>query len=48
MAAARHRVARARAESPTGGIGATINVKTARPLDLRERVTAAEFYDFVA
>ncbi|MFG6490295.1 TonB-dependent receptor [Roseateles sp. BYS78W] len=30
----------ARAESPTGGIGATINVKTARPLDLRERVAS--------
>ncbi len=29
-----------RAESPTGGIGATINVKTARPLDLRERVAS--------
>ena len=30
----------ARAESPTGGIGATINIKTARPLDLRERVAS--------
>lgn len=30
----------ARAETPTGGIGATINVKTARPLDLRERVAS--------
>ncbi len=30
----------ARAESPTGGIGATINVKTARPLDLRERIAS--------
>jgi len=30
----------ARAESPTGGIGATINVKTARPLDLRNRVAS--------
>ena len=30
----------ARAESPTGGIGATINVKTARPLDLRDRVAS--------
>ncbi len=30
----------ARAESPTGGIGATINVKTARPLDVRERIAA--------
>jgi len=29
-----------RAESPTGGIGATINIKTARPLDLRERVAS--------
>jgi TonB-dependent receptor len=29
-----------RAESPTGGIGATINVKTARPLDMRERVAS--------
>jgi TonB-dependent receptor len=28
----------ARASSPTGGIGATINVKTARPLDVRERI----------
>ncbi|MBV8501961.1 MAG: TonB-dependent receptor [Paucibacter sp.] len=28
----------ARASSPTGGIGATINIKTARPLDLRDRV----------
>lgn len=30
----------ARAESPTGGIGATINVKTARPLDVRERIAS--------
>ncbi|MFG6433638.1 TonB-dependent receptor [Roseateles sp. LYH14W] len=30
----------ARAESPTGGIGATINVKTARPLDMRERIAS--------
>lgn len=30
----------ARAESPTGGIGATINVKTARPLDLRESIAS--------
>ena len=30
----------ARAESPTGGIGATINIKTARPLDLRERIAS--------
>jgi TonB-dependent receptor len=30
----------ARAETPTGGIGATINVKTARPLDLRVRVAS--------
>ncbi len=30
----------ARAESPTGGIGATINVKTARPLDVRERLAS--------
>ncbi|XHS78813.1 TonB-dependent receptor [Burkholderiaceae bacterium UC74_6] len=30
----------ARASSPTGGIGATINVKTARPLDLRTRVAS--------
>lgn len=29
-----------RAENPTGGIGATINIKTARPLDLRERVAS--------
>ena len=29
-----------RAESPTGGIGATINVRTARPLDLRDRVAS--------
>jgi TonB-dependent receptor len=29
-----------RAESPTGGIGATINVKTARPLDVRERIAS--------
>ena len=29
-----------RAETPTGGIGATINVKTARPLDMRERVAS--------
>ena len=29
-----------RAETPTGGVGATINVKTARPLDLRERVAS--------
>lgn len=28
----------ARASSPTGGIGATINVKTGRPLDVRERL----------
>jgi TonB-dependent receptor len=28
----------ARASSPTGGIGATINVKTGRPLDVRERI----------
>jgi TonB-dependent receptor len=27
-----------RAENPTGGIGATINIKTARPLDSRQRV----------
>ncbi len=27
-----------RAESPTGGIGATINIKTARPLDTRREV----------
>ncbi|WP_082536426.1 MULTISPECIES: TonB-dependent receptor [unclassified Roseateles] len=30
----------ARASSPTGGIGATINVKTARPLDVRERIAS--------
>ena len=30
----------ARASSPTGGIGATINVKTARPLDVRERLAS--------
>ena len=30
----------ARAESPTGGIGATINIKTARPLDVRERIAS--------
>lgn len=30
----------ARAETPTGGIGATINVKTARPLDVRERLAS--------
>ena len=30
----------ARAESPTGGIGATINVKTARPLDVRDRIAS--------
>jgi TonB-dependent receptor len=30
----------ARAESPTGGIGATINIKTARPLDVRERLAS--------
>jgi TonB-dependent receptor len=30
----------ARADSPTGGIGATINVKTARPLDVRERIAS--------
>lgn len=29
-----------RAENATGGIGATINIKTARPLDLKERVAA--------
>ncbi|MGM9484789.1 TonB-dependent receptor [Roseateles sp. NT4] len=29
-----------RASSPTGGIGATINVKTARPLDLKERIAS--------
>ncbi|MFO1227358.1 TonB-dependent receptor [Roseateles sp.] len=29
-----------RASSPTGGIGATINVKTARPLDSKERVAS--------
>lgn len=29
-----------RAENPTGGIGATINIKTARPLDLKQRVAA--------
>ena len=30
----------ARASSPTGGIGATINVKTARPLDVRETIAS--------
>ncbi|RZJ10329.1 MAG: TonB-dependent receptor [Rubrivivax sp.] len=30
----------ARSSSPTGGIGATINVKTARPLDVRERIAS--------
>ncbi|MDR7331682.1 TonB-dependent receptor [Roseateles asaccharophilus] len=30
----------ARSETPTGGIGATINVKTARPLDVRERIAS--------
>ncbi len=30
----------ARSSSPTGGIGATINIKTARPLDTKERVAA--------
>ncbi|MCE4557333.1 TonB-dependent receptor [Pelomonas cellulosilytica] len=30
----------ARASSPTGGIGATINVKTARPLDQRETLAS--------
>ena len=30
----------ARASSPTGGIGATINVKSARPLDIRERLAS--------
>ena len=30
----------ARSSSPTGGIGATINVKTARPLDTKERIAA--------
>ncbi len=30
----------ARSSSPTGGIGATINVRTARPLDLRTRVAS--------
>ena len=29
-----------RAETATGGVGATINVKTARPLDLRDRVAS--------
>jgi len=30
----------ARSSSPTGGIGATINVKTARPLDVRETIAS--------
>ncbi len=30
----------ARSENPTGGIGATINIKTARPLDLKQRVAS--------
>ena len=30
----------ARSSSPTGGIGATVNVRTARPLDLRNRVAS--------
>jgi TonB-dependent receptor len=42
----------ARASSPTGGIGATINVKTARPLDVRERIASvgikANFDDSVS
>lgn len=29
-----------RAANPTGGIGATVNIKTARPLDTRERVAS--------
>ncbi|MDN3923166.1 TonB-dependent receptor [Roseateles violae] len=29
-----------RANAPTGGIGATINIKTARPLDLKDRVAS--------
>ncbi len=29
-----------RASTPTGGIGATVNIKTARPLDNKERVAA--------
>ncbi|MCV2365107.1 TonB-dependent receptor [Paucibacter sp. DJ1R-11] len=29
-----------RADSPTGGIGATINIKTARPLDNKQRVAS--------
>jgi TonB-dependent receptor len=29
-----------RAETPTGGIGATINIKTARPLDTRKQVAS--------
>jgi TonB-dependent receptor len=29
-----------RASSPTGGIGATVNIRTARPLDLKERVAS--------
>lgn len=29
-----------RAASPTGGIGATINIKTARPLDTKERIAS--------
>ncbi|OYU27284.1 MAG: TonB-dependent receptor [Burkholderiales bacterium PBB2] len=29
-----------RAESPTGGIGATINIKTARPLDNKQRLAS--------
>ena len=29
-----------RAASPTGGIGATINIKTARPLDVKERIAS--------
>lgn len=29
-----------RAEMPTGGLGATVNIKTARPLDLKQRVAS--------
>ncbi len=30
----------ARSSSPTGGIGATVNIKTARPLDTKERIAS--------